>query len=239
MRAGFIKSMLEPARGPTSYSPRNPVRVGVTLLALCICSHASPSDWVSAPQPKFPGDALKKGSEGSVRLRIVLTSDGRAKQAVIVRSSGDLALDDAAEKAVMKWRMKPTAIKPSDLTKGRDELIEFKQEPLIAARYPDRTAYFTSKGGAVGENELSKLWMFAPFPSYSLEARQQHEQGTVLVRLTIAKEGNTQNIRLLKSSGFKDLDDAALRAVSLWRAHKQYVGREVTVPVRFVMGRRR
>lgn len=209
------------------------------LLALYIGSHASASDWLSAPRPKFPAGALKKGSEGSVRLRIVLASDGRAKKVILARSSGDPVLDDAAQKAVMKWRMKPSAINPNDLTKGRDELIEFKQEALVAARYPDRVAYFTSKGGTVGQNELSKLWMFAPFPSYSLEARQQHEQGTVLIKLTIAKEGKTQNIRLLKSSGFKDLDNAALRAVVLWRAHSQYVGREVVVPVRFVMGHRR
>ena len=49
--------------------------LGVLLIALLAGSNAVASDWLSAPKPKFPNDALKKGSEGSVKLRVLLTQD--------------------------------------------------------------------------------------------------------------------------------------------------------------------
>jgi TonB family protein len=219
-----------------------------SAIVFCLASlvFASPSqvegaasDWLSAAKPRFPAAALKNGSEGSVKLRVVLSSDGRVKESVMLRSSGDAALDEIARKTVLTWKMKPSAIRPVDLTKGRETIVEFKQEAPIVARHPDRLGYFEKAGGVIDESELSKLWMFAPFPSYPVEARSRHEQGVARIGLTIGENGTTENIRLVQSSGHKLLDDAALRAVGLWRAHKQYVGRKVTFPIAFVMRARR
>jgi TonB family protein len=197
------------------------------------------SDWISAPRPSFPSSSLRKGSEGAVKLRVVVAKDGNVTEATISKSSGDAVLDETARRAVLEWKMKTSAIKPADLAKGREEIIEFRQEAPLVARHPDRVAFFQGKGGMVGETELSKLWMFAPFPSYPLEARRHYQEGVAWIALTIGKEGKTQDIRLLKSSKFKILDDAAVSAVALWRAHKQYVGRKVVLPVSFVLARRR
>jgi len=135
--------------------------------------------------------------------------------------------------------MKPSAIKASDLAKGREEVIEFSQQASIAARYPDRVAYFASKTAIIEENEFSKLWMFAPFPSYPLEARTLHQQGTVRIRLTIGNDGTPRGIQIVQSSGYPRLDQCATRAVALWRAHKQYAGRQTVFPITFVVSRRR
>src|SRR5207302_10735516 len=88
---------------------------------------AAASDWLSAPKPNFPSNALRKGSEGSVRLRLLLARDGSVTNARILKTSGDPVLDETARSAVLKWKMKPGAIKASDLTRGRDEVIEFRQ----------------------------------------------------------------------------------------------------------------
>ena len=192
---------------------------------------AASSDWLRSPKPKFPQSALKHYSEGSVRLRLILASDGSVREAQIVKSSGDGALDKGAHDAVLKWKLRPAAIRPSDLVKGRDEIIDFKQEAPMAARHPDRWGYFTSP-------EIhAKIWMFAPFPAYPFHARASHTEGTVFVGITIGPQGEVQDIRLVKSSGSKMLDDAALSGVRLWRAHKQYAGRKLILPVRYVMGR--
>src|SRR5205085_11984542 len=138
----------------------------------------------------------------------------------------------------LAWKMKPAAVKASDVAIGRDELIELRQEPILVARYPDRDAYFESKGGIIKENELTKIWTFAPFPSYPYDARSHWEQGTVLISLTIGAQGIPQDVHVYKGSGHLSLDDAAVRAVKLWRAHPQYVGQKITFPVTFKMGRR-
>ena len=92
-------------------------------------------------------------------MRIILNSDGRVKDSVVTKSSGDRVLDDAAQKSVLKSQLKPAAIKAQDLTQGREEVVEFKQEALLAAVYPDRRAYFQNF-------ENARYWMYAPFPSY-------------------------------------------------------------------------
>src|SRR6266487_99299 len=187
-------------------------------------------DWLSAPKPKFPASALKNGSEGSVKLQVVLSKDGRVTETTVLRSSGDSVLDAAAQQSVSKWKMKPSAIKPSDLTKGRETIVQFRQEAPIASVYLDRKAYFKDWRDA-------DIWMLAPFPEYSRNARRQHHTGTVIVGAIIGRDGRVASLQVLHSSGHADLDEFAVKAVGLWRAHKQFSGRKCAIPVDFVMGR--
>lgn len=205
--------------------------IAALIVALPFCAGGAPSDWLSAPKPTFPTGALSAGSEGSVKLRVVLAKDGHVLTTTVLRSSGDRRLDTAAQQAVSKWRMKLSAVKPSDLATGRDTIVEFKQEALLAAVYPDRTAYFTSW------NHVD-VWMFAPFPAYPLDARRQHHTGKVLVGVTIGKDGRVVSVQMLQSSGHNALDEAAIKAVRLWRAHKQFAGKKYTVPINFTMSGR-
>jgi TonB family protein len=187
------------------------------------------SDWLSAPKPKFPAAALKHGSEGSVKLQVVLTQDGHVASTRVLRSSGDSVLDEAAQKSVAKWQMTPTAIKSTDLTKGRTEIVEFKQQAIAGAAYPDRKAYFSSLKDV-------DVWMFAPFPSYPLDSRRLHHTGRAILKATTAADGRVTSVVLLKSSGHYELDQCAIKAVRLWRTHKQYGGNTYKVPIDFVMG---
>jgi TonB family protein len=208
---------------------KNFILIFLTIaLVCCDWVRGATSDWISAPKPKFPQSALKNGSEGAVILRMVIKKDGAVAAAKVVKSSGDRDLDVTAQRAVLKWRLNPRAIKPADLTTGRDEVITFKQEALVAAVYPDRKAYFTNWGQA-------KLWMYAPFPSYPLEERELHHTGRALVYGRIDSAGRVTDVKLLQSSGFGALDKCAVAAVRLWRAHKQYAGQRFKVPIDFVM----
>jgi TonB family protein len=208
--------------------------VGMTGLLVClaVCGHAATSDWLSAPKPTFPPGALKAGSEGSVKLQVVLATDGHVNKTTVLKTSGDSALDAAAQQTVLKWRLKRSAIKPSDLTTGRRTIVEFKQEALLAAVYSDRTAYFKTWKN-VG------MWMFAPFPSYPLSEREQHHTGTVLMKVTIGGDGRVASAQVMRSSGYPALDESAVKAVRLWRAHKQFAGKKGVFPIDFEMGRRR
>ena len=202
---------------------------------LIVCVDAAASDWLSAPSPKFPSNALKAGSEGSVKLRAVLAKDGHVISTMVLRSSGDPILDTAAQQAVSRWKMKPSAVTPSDLSQGRETIVEFKQEALVAAIYPDRQAYF----GSPEHISKSTVWMFAPFPSYPLSEREQHHTGTVLLKVTIGEDGRVASAQVLRSSGYSVLDESAVKAVRLWRAHKQFAGTQGVQSIHFEMGRRR
>ena len=204
------------------------VSVAIAAAAAFAATTTNSSDWISAPKPEFPIDALKKFSEGSVKLQVVLAKDGHVVSSRVLKSSGDPTLDAAAQAGVAKWQMKPSAIKPSDLTSGRPAIIEFKQRVSQGLRYPDRSAYFEAAGN-------TDRFMFAPFPSYPLEERRRHHTGTSLIGATTGPDGNVIDVVLIKSSGYRELDRCALAAVRLWRVHKQYGGWKFQVPIRFTM----
>jgi TonB family protein len=212
-------------------SPRLLAGVAAPFIVLSFCADGATSDWLSAPKPTFPASALQKGSEGSVKLQVVLAKDGGVTGTTVLRSSGDSVLDAVAKQAVSKWRMKSSAIKPSDLTKGREIIVEFKQEALLAAAYPDRKAYFESW-------EKTDIWMSAPFPAYPLSVRRLYHTGRVFVKATIGGDGRVARVQVLQSSGHSDLDELAVKAVCLWRAHKQFSGKQYTIPIDFVIGGR-
>jgi TonB family protein len=201
----------------------------LALLAFVIPAEleAVASDWLSAPKPNFPPRALRKGSEGSVRLKLLFAQDGSVTNAKILKTSGDSVLDETARSAVLKWKMKPSAIKPSDLTKGRVEEIEFRQEAMMSATYP-----LSVSAGFSGQDQW-KRWIHAPFPYYPMDARRLRHTGTVLLIATIGKDGQVFSVQLFKTSGYSDLDEEASKAVRHWKAHKEYAGQRLGVPVRF------
>jgi TonB family protein len=162
-------------------------------------------------------------------VRTYIGQDGGVTRATISKSSGDATLDDAARTAVLKWKMKPVAIKPEYLTKGYEQRIDFRQEAPIAARYRDRHAYFSTYQSA-------KIWTFAPFPEYPFHERLVRTEGVAMVRIAIGADGRTASATVAKSSGNANLDNAAVAAVRLWRAHREYAGQHFVLPVRFTLG---
>lgn len=192
---------------------------------------ASSSDWVSAPKPKFPPEVLRQNYEGSVTIRAVVGTDGTVEQTSVVRSSGNRALDRAAARAVQRWKMRASAIKPDDRTQGREVIVEFREEAPVAARYASGvSAAFASVAGA-------DVWRYAPFPGYSYAARAAHEQGTVWLLIKIGSNGEVADLRTFQSSGHPDLDESAIRAVRAWKAHERFEGRWFKLPVHFTMVR--
>ncbi len=77
-------------------------------------------------------------------------------------------------------------------------------------------------------------------PAYPLIARERGYEGTVILEVLVNSEGRVGDIRLFKSSGYKILDKAALRAVRHWifepgRRGNTPIEMWVKVPVRFVL----
>ena len=54
---------------------------------------------ISLPNPPYPEDAQNAGIGGKVSVEFEVSDDGRSKNAVIVKSSGNASLDNAALRA--------------------------------------------------------------------------------------------------------------------------------------------
>lgn len=75
-------------------------------------------------------------------------------------------------------------------------------------------------------------------PPYPQIARKRGWEGTVVLRLTVNREGTVERVNTHKSSGFPDLDESAAQAVKTWRFSPAKDGEfpisaTVDLPVRF------
>jgi protein TonB len=62
---------------------------------------------MSNPKPEYPREARRNGQEGMVMLLVEVLPNGDARKVSIEKSSGHELLDNAAVKAVRKWRFVP------------------------------------------------------------------------------------------------------------------------------------
>ncbi|OAX54790.1 energy transducer TonB [Xanthomonas graminis] len=63
--------------------------------------------YLRAPAPPYPRDALRDGLQGSVLLRVLVGVDGQPLEVSIARSSGHRILDQAAREQVLKrWKFR-------------------------------------------------------------------------------------------------------------------------------------
>jgi TonB family protein len=189
-------------------------------------AQGAPSVWASAPKLNFPEAALKKGSEGYVMLRAYVDAAGAVTRVAISKSSGDSMLDEAARTAVLKWKMKTEAIKPEYRASGYQVRFDFQQETPVAIKYRDRSGYFATYKGA-------QMWRYVTVPEYPIHEAGMRAAGTTMVGVTIGPGGEVVSAEVVKTSGYPNLDKAALAAVRLWRAHEQYAGKRGVVPVEF------
>jgi len=84
-----------PATGPASIEPAS-------------APAAMRLEYTSAPPPAYPRDALRRGAEGTVLLRVLVGIDGRPLEVAIGESSGHRDLDAAARRHVLaRWRFRP------------------------------------------------------------------------------------------------------------------------------------
>lgn len=59
------------------------------------------------PRPGYPAVAIRRGYEGSVLLNVHVLPNGKPEEVTVFKSSGHKVLDNAALKAVKKWRFVP------------------------------------------------------------------------------------------------------------------------------------
>jgi protein TonB len=100
----------------------------------------------------------------------------------------------------------------------------------------------TGHGTSNGSLSSHARYLSNPRPDYPEVARQQHQEGMVLVSVEVGTDGHASDVILARTSGFPLLDAAALQAVRRWRFEPAQVGglpvsSRVDVPVRFSLAR--
>jgi len=101
---------------------------------------------------------------------------------------------------------------------------------------------FGGKGPEGGGGALAKPdYATNPTPPYPLLARRMGAEGVVVLRILVHEDGSVKEVKVRQSSGFKILDESALRTVrDRWhflpaRLNDKPVTSWVEVPIRFVL----
>ncbi|MBI2381641.1 MAG: energy transducer TonB [Gammaproteobacteria bacterium] len=72
-----------------------------------ISAARSDLDYLANPAPSYPALSRRLGEEGTVLLRVAVSASGEAGVVDLERSSGHERLDQAALRAVRRWRFEP------------------------------------------------------------------------------------------------------------------------------------
>jgi protein TonB len=210
-----------------------PSRPQVQVLDVVIVTNEPPSvPAAPVPQPAAEAERQPAAAEPP-RHQAAKPAPRKPRQPVPVRERNNAATHarPAAPAIEMPAERSVEAISPS--------------APFV----PDRTAPDPSPARAPESERpaataqlsppvFNAAYLRNPAPRYPLIARRNGEQGTVTLRVLVARDGTPARVAIEKTSGSAHLDDAALETVRSWRFVPARRGEEtieawVLVPIVF------
>ncbi|MFY8351082.1 energy transducer TonB [Pseudoalteromonas sp. SSM20] len=165
-----------------------------------------------------------------------------AKAAKATSKPDKISLNEAkaivkAPETPPKEQVKPNVNKPKEVApKKPSPAKQLQTEQLASAKHKSQ------QDNQVDEFvELDKPALFkSPRPEliYPLKAKRRGHQGVSLLAIELDKQGNIVKLSVVKSSGYKSLDQAAINNVKQWQFHpfkqgQQAVRARFTVPIEF------
>ncbi len=126
---------------------------------------------------------------------------------------------------------------PEVTERPSDPLFEIPDDVLAETRSAKRTN-MASLPPVEPIRQARPAYMKNPRPEYPGLARRRGYQGTTILEVLVGRTGRVMGIRVLKSSGYRILDDAAVDSVKTWLFEPGTKGDEkvemwVRVPMRF------
>jgi TonB family protein len=178
--------------------------------------------------PIYPPAAKAKGIQGTVSLKGMIGTDGRAHDLKVV--SGPSALVGAAEDAVRKWTFTPATFDGKPRAVPWEFHLNFRMDET--REEPKRIE--------VGSVVMSQKLVHKVAPDYPADAQRKGIHGDVVLRALVGKDGRVKSLDLV--SGNPILAKAAVAAVRQWvyeptLIHGEPVDVHLTVTVSFAKPR--
>ncbi len=108
---------------------------------------------------------------------------------------------------------KPQHAKPNRQTKPQAAA----PSPQVSQPAPSAAPISQAQPAPIAPPTSDSPQLRNPAPAYPGMSRKLREQGTVILRLLVKANGRDESVSIKQSSGYKRLDDTALRTVRRWR----------------------
>lgn len=199
-----------------------------------------------AMTPVYPPAAIAAGHVGLVLIKVGVRADGKVSSVDLVKRAPFLELEAAAEVPAYFWRFRPAIsdgvpaagtvrIPVSFLRSGNGDLAvvicqalppSAPDDETTACPTPSPTVHqpVVEQSTAYGRNTVAtdipgsgapKIANRTPV-AYPPEAIRDRHQGTVTLLILVDVNGKPLDIKVSQSSGFRELDLAALQSATQW-----------------------
>jgi TonB family protein len=165
---------------------------------------------IYAPKPQYPLEAKAEHIAGAgVAILAVNPNTGWVKEAGMEVSTGSPILDEAALAAFRRWRFEPGSVSkvrvPIRFIMGGavvTQLVVMHKRDM-----DEMLAPFLGKGAVLD----------GPSPAYPFPPRWTKKQGDGKYELHVGKNGQVEEVRILKRSGDSTFDRVAVATLRRWR----------------------
>ncbi|WP_417460191.1 TonB family protein [Kordiimonas sp.] len=148
----------------------------------------------------YPSRALEQGVEGTVKLRVDVTADGRVADYSITEGSGFAVLDRAVGRMAAKLDRLPAPAGSTDASFVVPLTFKLADARTVKAEAKDPVSVWRD---AVRRRVASTV-------SYPKDLAVEGVEGRVKVRLTLNADGSVERQEIAQSSGNQALDAEAL-----------------------------
>jgi TonB family protein len=143
--------------------------------------------------PHWPEMQTDLKAVGKTRLTVVVDEKGQVGQSRLDASSGQSALDEAVKTVLEKCKF----------------------TPLVQAGIPVKHSFVIRYLWVPGQTPTPlRARATCEKPKYPESARRRDQQGTVTLKFLVDADGSVLDAKIVQSSGFPVLDDAALSAIA-------------------------
>jgi TonB family protein len=155
---------------------------------------------ISVPEVKYPKDAEKAGVTGVVRIKALVSEEGKVANAIIENvSKVDSSLQEAAKKAAMDGKWEPATQGGKATPSWVSYSVEFTADGKVENRIPDAAEASVHSDSA--EVTVDPQAIFVPEPEYPDSAREAGIVGAVRLRVLVDPLGDVRDAQVLRESG--------------------------------------
>ncbi len=196
---------------------------------------------VFLPPPKKTIPSIKKPSLQTLPPKTIY-GEGRGTQGSDISKTPDIQEDlsglngyvPADKKGLLPSPPNKPALKPKYFLFDKETIEEFaKKGPPVEKGLTFDTSEFRHRGYLrMLKEKIEGIWKYPP------KAARQGISGDLYIRFSIKKDGDIGEVELLRTSGHKDLDEAAIKAVRdaapYWPLPKDWDEDDFTITGHFI-----